>query len=787
MAKKAQKKSLKSLSSKLWAELKKRWVVLLICLGVMIGSYWTLFHHYRTFIIGTNESNLVYRVESKLLDIRLRLRGPKKPKSKIGILAIDEKSLHEFGRWPFSRRYYAQAFDNLKKLGVKWVGFDSIYSEAEKTFLEDATPVLKTMNRGGASAKNWQQLQEMLQNSPSDHLFADSLTRFGNIVLGYFYFGNKQEAVDGLNGRDPFIGLDAMSESQLAFDMPQGRQLSDYHIKKAYGIVSNTPLIASSSKTFGFFSNDADDDAINRWGVLVADVGGTLMPSLALKTVAEYLDRDAFVFFDSVGIESIALINRQDQSDVIEIPVDPLGGGRILINHLGPAYSFPHFSLADAYNNSFTEKQKAALKGSMLLMGATATGINDLRPNPFDPAIDGVENHAAMIDNIASKDFLRRPTSIFAIELMIVLGIGLLYAPIMLWSSALFSGLSVFAFLIGYYYVDKYLWFSRGIWAYMAVPYSEIIAMYVGTTLYKYVTEEAEKKMVKGVFQHYLSPEVIEQVLDNPDALRLGGEKKELTVFFSDVRSFTTISESLTPEKLCELMNEYFTPMTSIILRGNGVLDKYIGDAIMAFWGAPVNLPNHADAAAASCVEMLFALDKIREDFPKKGFPVIDIGIGLNTGLMSVGNMGSGERFCYTVMGDSVNLGSRLEGLTKEYGIKVMISEFTKNKLTPGKFLVRDLDDIRVKGKNEPVNVFEIMRPDFLRETHLIKEFIEAFETGRKFYKVQDWQNSQKAFFQCLQIKPDDKATGLYMERIQEYMTESPGETWDGVYTFKHK
>ena len=277
--------------------------------------------------------------------------------------------------------------------------------------------------------------------------------------------------------------------------------------------------------------------------------------------------------------------------------------------------------------------------------------------------------------------------------------------------------------------------------------------MFTIVTLYKYMTEEQEKKKVKGAFQHYLSPEVIDQVLDNPD----------------------------------QLMNEYFTPMTGIVLRSKGVLDKYIGDAIMAFWGAPLEMENHADVAATAAIEMLYALDKLRIEFKRKGLPDIDIGIGLNSGPMSVGNMGSGERFTYTVMGDSVNLGARLEGLTKEYGIKLMISEFTHRLLPKDKYFTRDLDDIRVKGKNESVKVFHLMRPDFFPDPAMIRVFIQHFETGRRAYKEQAWPIAMEHFGQCLSMKPDDKATAMYLDRVTHYVEEAPGVAWDGVYTFKHK
>jgi adenylate cyclase len=322
----------------------------------------------------------------------------------------------------------------------------------------------------------------------------------------------------------------------------------------------------------------------------------------------------------------------------------------------------------------------------------------------------------------------------------------------------------------------------------MAMPYIEMAVLFLTIMLYKYATEEKERQKVKGAFGLYLSPDVIDQVLDNPEALALGGQRKELTVFFSDVRGFTTISESLTPEALCDFMNEYFTPMTAIILRSKGVLDKYIGDAIMAFWGAPLEVADQADIAAESSVKMLYALDVLKSRFKEKGYPTIDIGIGLNTGPMSVGNMGSNERFTYTVMGDAVNLGSRLEGLTKDYGIKIMASEFTIARLArPRDHFFRDLDDIKVKGKNEPVKVFEIMRPDLLPTPEKIRNLISEFELGRKAYRDQDLENAEKHFANCLLIRPDDGPSHIFLARLVEMKKIGYIENWDGVTRFTHK
>jgi adenylate cyclase len=524
-----------------------------------------------------------------------------------------------------------------------------------------------------------------------------------------------------------------------------------------------------------------------RWVTLVRAIDGTLMPSLSLKTAAEMLDREIVVEFDAFGITEINLISRKDDQNILKIPVDHNGFGRILINHLGADKTIRHFSLADAYSGTFTKEQKRALKGMSMLLGPTAIAINDQRANPFDAGINGVENHAAVVDNIVSQRFMRRTDKIYLTELLIVAAIGLIFSPMMVFSRASLSGLGALLFAIGYYYFDKTFWFGRGDWVYMGMPFIEITSLFVGSTLYKYISEEREKKKVKGAFGLYLAPEVIDQVLDDPEALKPGGERKELTVFFSDVRSFTTISESLTPEKLCELMNEYFTPMADIILKTKGVLDKYIGDAIMAFWGAPIVQPNHAEIAVLAAIEMIFALDKLKVDLPKKGFPAIDIGIGLNTGFMSVGNMGSPQRFCYTVMGDAVNLGARLEGATKDYGIKIMISEFTRAKITRKDIFTRDLDDIRVKGKMEPVKVFELMRPDILRNADSILNLIGLFDLGRQAYRQQNWQEAKKNFGECLALRPDDGPSIMYLERIADREKEAIIPNWDGVYIRKHK
>lgn len=748
-----------------------------------VGTLWTQYG-----MVTERNSNFVdvlKTAEAKLLDIRFRLRGPSKPQSKVGILAVDEKSVRAVGRWPFPRGVYEKAFQNLKAAGVAWVGMDITWSEPERTLLEDVLP----QGSRGIGPADVQRIQAARgQASPGDQSLARGLESFGNVVLGYFYYPSPAAAEAA--GAAPFEGLEPMESSAVQnVILPEGKDLSGYPLINTFGITPNIPMVNMATDYHGFFNNDPDDDGVIRWINLVRNINGRLMPSLALKTVASAMGREPVVFFDGHGIEEILLMNPNDDRDLIKIPVDPVGTGRAMINHLGGRQMVPHFSFVDAMNNSFTPQEREQLQGAVLLAGPTATGINDIRANSFDATIDGVENHAAFIDNVFTGKFMRRPAAIFKMEFLGIMALGLLTTAFVSILPATASAIATSMLFLTMFIVDRYFWFGKGVWVAAAAPLFTVGSVYLMVTTYRYLTEEREKKKVKGAFSLYLSSDVIAQVLENPESLKLGGEKKELTVFFSDVRDFTTMSESMSPEKLCELMNLYFTPMTKIVLDSKGVLDKFIGDAIMAFWGAPLEVPNTADVACEASINMLYVLDRLRVDFPKMGLPIVDIGIGLNTGPMSVGNMGSDERFTYTVMGDNVNLGSRLEGLTKEYGVKILLSDRTFKKISRTDFHLRDLDTIRVKGKLEPVRVHELMRPDTfgVGKESLLREFTGHFNEARGHYLKRDWANAQKSFMQCMMIRPEDKSCGIYVERIAELKGMNLDDTWDGVKTFKHK
>ncbi|MCX6116764.1 MAG: adenylate/guanylate cyclase domain-containing protein [Proteobacteria bacterium] len=777
----------------LLSRLKKASKVLLICLalnGIMVGFLWS----YYAQKLGSF-GQVFYTLENKLLDMRFVLRGPVKASNKIGVLGLDEKSIQKFGRWPFSRGIYEKAFTNLKKSGVEWIGFDVVWDKPERTLLSDSLEQIKSL-KAAALQKNpalaeeaWAKIENLQKAGLADESIARTIKQYEKIVMGYMYYGSDDRDSVASLGQNKFTTLPQMLESAIqAVIMPDGFELGQYSSLKTLAVVGNTEFLSSASPHFGYFNNDLDADSVVRWVSLVKNTDGNLMPSMSLKMAASMTGREIVTVFDRVGVEEIMLVNPDDDKDVIKIPMDPAGEGRVMLNHLGGSMTIPTFSLADAYDDKFTDKERKRLKGISLMMGPTAMAINDMRANPFESTFNGVEHHAATIDNIVSQRFFKRPAEIYRTEIIIVVIIGVVFSLVLSFSSALLSAASAIIIYVAYYQIDKYLWFSKGVWVYMGMPYIQITGLFMAVTLYKYFTEEREKKKVKGAFQHYLSPDVMNQVLEDPTKLKLGGDRRECTVFFSDVRGFTTISEGLPPDKLCELMNDYLSPMTDVVLRSGGVLDKYIGDAIMAFWGAPVDRPDQADVAAQSVLIMMERLEVIRQEFPKKGFPVIDIGCGLNTGMMSVGNMGSAERFAYTVMGDSVNLGARLESITKEYGVRSIVSEYTVAKLQdPKRYLLRELDVIVVKGKRDPVRIFELIHPMILPNETLLKDLIGEFSLGLAAYRDQDWEKAKANFMNALKIRPSDGPATMFLERIADMISLPRIENWDGVHVFKHK
>jgi len=429
------------------------------------------------------------------------------------------------------------------------------------------------------------------------------------------------------------------------------------------------------------------------------------------------------------------------------------------------------------------------VRGKVVIAAATAIGTFDQRVTPFDPFAPGVEVHAAAVQNILDGKFMSRPTFAGAIEVGLML-LFALFLGIALQRVNVPGGIAVTFALVGaYWLVNALVLFRHGYWFWTVFPTLQIFFTWAGITVVGYLTEGRDKRRIASQFGKYVAPEYVKKLIENPEVIGMPGEERELTVLFSDIRGFTTMSERLAPEELTRFLNEYLTPMTYVLQRHGGTLDKYMGDAIMAFFGAPTPFEDHALQGTQTALEMLQELDRLKLKWRSEGKPEIDIGIGLNTGKMRVGDMGSEAMRNYTVLGDNVNLGSRLEGLNKEYGTNTIASEATFRG-AGNKVFGRELDFVAVKGKREPVRIFEVMGQG--EPSAWQKNLIDTFEQGLAAYRKQDWEGAIELFRKCLLLKKEatgqpDKTSHTYLERARLLQQNSPGADWDGIWRMTKK
>jgi adenylate cyclase len=461
------------------------------------------------------------------------------------------------------------------------------------------------------------------------------------------------------------------------------------------------------------------------------------------------------------------------------IPVDAYG--RFRINFRGPAKTFPYFSFVDVVSGKVPSE---TFRNKIVLVGASAVGIYDIRITPFSSIFPGVEVHANIIDNIFRKDFMWAPTGLVNPAATVVI----ILALIMCWVQPRVRAWYGLALLVNmifiYFYIDYFLFTKYQIYLQILYPLGCLITVYVAVAFMRFIAEEKERMRIKAAFQNYVAPDVVNTMLQHPDMLHLGGEKREMTVLFSDIRGFTTLSEQMAPEVLVGLLHSYLNPMTETVFKHSGTMDKYIGDAIMAIYSAPLVLPDHADRACETALEMIDRLTKLWEGWRAQGLPELRIGIGINSGTMTVGNMGSERLFDYPVIGDNVNLASRLEGLNKYYGTAILITEATQ-KLLKNNFILREVDRVRVKGKKAPVSIFELRGHGQPNEKEAA--FLQAFQAGLLAFRQGQWKSAEQHFSDCLQLSPNDGPTKLLLGRTQSMAQQPPPLDWDGTATLTEK
>ena len=529
----------------------------------------------------------------------------------------------------------------------------------------------------------------------------------------------------------------------------------------------------NAANAAGYVSFVPEMDGVVRWVPTLMQHDEYMFPPLSLQVAREAVQSPLAVNIYEFGVEKMALG---------EIPIPVKENGDILINYYGPALTFDHISATDVLTGKVGQEE---LSGKIVLVGATAAGIHDIHTSPFGPLFPGVEIHANIMESILQNDYLMRPEWLSILDLLMIavsgLFLGLVSQKYKAYGAATFLAFG----MLGYLAFDFYLFTQKGLWVNTVYPIFTQLFVYSGLILYHFGFEQREKRFIKGAFSQYLAPTVVNQLVDNPDFLKLGGERREITAFFSDVAGFSSISEKLEPEKLVKLLNDYLTKMTDIILKYEGTVDKFEGDAIIAFFGAPLIFKDHALRSCLVSVEMQECLEIMRTDWRAQGEPELFMRIGVNTGPAVVGNMGSTTRLDYTMMGDSVNLAARLEGVNKQYKTYTMISESTYEQAKDG-IEAREVDLIRVVGKREPVRIYELLGKKGEIDATM-KQTLPFFIEGYELYKKREWNKSAEFFEKVLAINSEDGPSLTYFERCITFQVHPPSDDWDGVFSMGSK
>ncbi len=708
--------------------------------------------------------SFVQELENFSYDVRLNLLMPRTIDSRIVIVDIDEKSLLEQGRWPWPRDKIAGLVNRLfDKYHINTLGFDVVFAEKdESSGLKNLEWMQKNLLQQDADFAN--ALQDVKPKLDYDQILADSLKN-RKVVLGYYF---------SLTGDTNKVGtLPAPAFTDAHFE---NKEIS---FKEATGYGANLAVLQKNAISAGHFNPEPDSDGINRKVSVLIKQANQYYSPLAVEMARVYLQSPAMQpVFETIGsgsnyagLESIKLGDRQ-------IPVD--AEVAMLIPYRGAQGSFKYVSASDVLNNKVPLQ---ALNNKIVIVGTTAPGLMDLRATPVQNIYPGVEVHANIISGILDNNIKARPAYTLGAEFLLLLLAGLLLAFMLPALNPLKATLLTLAVLLGLLLINLASWQYANLVLPIAASLLMVGLIYLVNMSYGYFVESRGKRQLTGLFGQYVPPELVDEMAQNPEAINLKGESREMTVLFSDIRGFTNISEGLDPKQLSQLMNEFLTPMTQIIHNNRGTIDKYMGDAIMAFWGAPMRDHHHAQNALNAALQMNASIKTINEKFAAKGWPTIKMGFGLNTGNMTVGNMGSSFRMAYTVMGDSVNLGSRIEGLTKYYGVDIVVSAFVKAQTTD--IIYRELDIVRVKGKDKPVAIFEPIG----RAEDVSKEALETLELhaqALQHYRNQEWDLAMK-LFKKLEKSAPNSLCALYLARIKQFKQTPPDKNWDGVFTHEVK
>ncbi len=718
---------------------------------------------------------LITNLENIIYDTRVRLTMPRTQDTRIVIVDIDEKSLLERekggeGRWPWPRDRLALLLDKLfDKYNIAIVGFDIVFAERDES---SGIRVLERLSE--KELREVPQFQSVLAGiKPQleyDDIFARKM-KGRNVVLGYTFSSDdpKLAPKKGLLPGAIFTGADFA-----------GRPVPTTSWN---GYTANLAELQKMAASAGHFNSRTDDDGIIRRVPVLAEYEGKYFEPLSLAMVRVLLGgppvkpvfpEDRFTSRAYQGLEWLEIGGK------LRIPLDDEASA--LVPYRGKKGSFKYYSAVDVLNERI---DPADLKGKIVLVGTTAPGLLDLRATPVDPVYPGVEVHANVIAGLLDGSIKQRPPYVFGAEVTLLFVTGIALALLLPLLGPLVSTLTTAGVLLAVVATNIVVFHYGNLVLPLASGLLMTLLLFMLNMAYGFFIEARGSRLIAGLFGQYVPPELVEEMARNPAQFNMAPRAEELSVLFSDVRGFTTISESLSPEDLSLYINEYLTTMSLVIReKHRGTLDKYIGDAIMAFWGAPVADPEHAKHAVQAALDMQAAAKELNEKFKAKGWPPFKIGIGVNSGMMRVGDMGSQIRKAYTVMGDPVNLGSRLEGITKQYGADIIIGEGTKERISG--IVCREIDKVRVKGKDEAVAIFQPLGMEGQVEKAKLDE-MKLWNQVLKLYRSQDWDMAELQLINLKKATADGTLYQEFLERVAKYRSSPPEKNWDGAYKFETK
>ena len=679
----------------------------------------------------------------------------------VRIVDIDDASLERIGQWPWPRSEVAALVDQLFEMGASVVVFDAVFAEPDRTsparLLDGITGVALGAN-----------LRREIEELPDHDAMLAKAFANGNVVTGFVFTdapgGRAPRAAAGFNyGGDPFP-----------------------HLPSRNGTVVNLPALEAAASGNGSFTVDPDIDGVHRRVPLLFAQRGALYPSLAAEAIRVATGGRAYSvktagasgetsFGTSTGIAQLRI------GTEFTVPTSPRGEIWVWYTPPVPDRYVPAWAVRDG---SVDPKR---IEGNIVLVGTTAAGLRDVGATPLDPVSSGVVVHAQIIEQILLGEYLERPDWATGAELLYLLVLGSLLASLIprfgaIGTALLGAGGIAGAIALSWYAYDSWHWLLDPVY-----PGVAALFVYLVGSLQNYLHSESQRRRVRSAFGRYLSPTLVDELAANPERLRLGGEMRDMTVLFCDVHGFTTISESLDPQKLTQLVNRFLTPMTDVVLASRGCIDKYMGDCVMAFWNAPLDDAEHPRHACESALAMMKALARLNAQLASEtgwsALPPLAVGIGINTGTCCVGNLGSDQRFDYSVIGDEVNVASRLQGQSESYGTSIVISEKTRVRVPDLACL--EIDLIRVKGKTLPVRIYALLGDAALASSASFVALASTHDRMLAAYRGQRWHEAVSALAQCRELGTDlplAEVHAIYAARIAAFGNEAPPPDWDGVY-----